>query len=25
MADYAAHKDLSLENCERWLAPNRGY
>ena len=25
MADYATRKDLSLEVCERWLAPNRGY
>jgi 5-methyltetrahydrofolate--homocysteine methyltransferase len=25
MADYAARKDLSLEDCERWLAPNKGY
>ncbi len=23
--DYAQRKDLSLEECERWLAPNRGY
>jgi 5-methyltetrahydrofolate--homocysteine methyltransferase len=25
MADYADRKGLSLEVCERWLAPNRGY
>ena len=25
MEDYAKRKDLSLEECERWLAPNRGY
>ena len=25
MEDYATRKALSLEECERWLAPNRGY
>ena len=25
MKDYAERKGLSLEECERWLAPNRGY
>ncbi|PXA03724.1 methionine synthase [Coraliomargarita sinensis] len=25
MQDYAERKDLSLEVCEKWLAPNRGY
>ncbi len=25
MADYAKRKGLSLEECERWLAPNKGY
>ncbi|MFT5622321.1 MAG: hypothetical protein ACI9FZ_000241 [Bacteroidia bacterium] len=23
--DYAERKELSLEETERWLAPNRGY
>ena len=25
MEDYAKRKDLDLKECERWLAPNRGY
>jgi 5-methyltetrahydrofolate--homocysteine methyltransferase len=25
MKDYAKRKNLSLKECERWLAPNRGY
>jgi len=25
MQDYASRKGLSLETCEKWLAPNRGY
>ena len=25
MEDYAKRKNLDLEDCERWLAPNRGY
>lgn len=25
MKDYAKRKGLTLEECERWLAPNRGY
>jgi len=25
MQDYAGRKGLSLEECEKWLAPNRGY
>lgn len=25
MQDYAKRKGLTLEECERWLAPNRGY